>query len=195
MAQFSYHQVVSNIGTLLTTHHWYVVCDDTLSGLKWDESMVMRCTSADVPQVSHSLVSQKIMGHTIKQAGETDKSGSITLSFAEGTDQRVLRYFEEVENRKWHGITQGANLTGNQDLPYTRYKWQTVNLNLLDPRDSGGGIVLRKYVLCGVISSLSGSGISLSQDAGVVNPSITFDFDDFYIESNGLSDAESAASI
>jgi len=169
-------RIRANIGDAMVSNLWTVEFDQVPAVLQANFGVFMseinlRAISAEIPKRTGNSLEITIRGHKVKQPGDYDYSGQITLTLVESDDQGPVHDFI----RAWREYIIGTN-TGYQ------YKKKDIEgivrltrLNRQNSADSSWGT---DWLLKGVFLEDYELG-ELTETGDIVQPSITLSYDYF----------------
>jgi len=176
--KFAINRTKQALGELQTSLHWgmTIVSPATAVG-DLEEDLQIRCQSTAVPEAVEETNKVELQGHVINYVGKTVKNGEIAMTFVEGTDAKVTAYFTRWQAARWSA--DGSDTTGKQAL--TADLKADIKLEMYGPDD----VVTQTYTLIGAIARFE-KGVTLSQTADPMAPTVTFEYDDFHFDGGGV---------
>jgi len=158
---FDYDKTKKALGEAQLTLKWTVLISkaSVVAG-DFSEDLQIMVTTSTVPETDSQMVQVEIGGHVINQNGKQVRNGSIVWTFVENTDAAVTEYFYN-----WIKARENSK---NSDLK------ADLTMQLMGPDES----ITQTYTLIGAMPKLE-VGSTWNQAADQVNPSITWEYDDY----------------
>lgn len=176
MARPTLEDIRHNIGDAMVSNLWsvgFVRSPDALNnqGQFFDE-LNFRAVSAEVPKRTGNSLEITIRGHKVKQPGDYDYSGQITLTLVESDFDSPVHAFI----RAWREAIIGTN-TGYQ-APKSEIETEVVlqRLNRQNQDNLNGATT---WTLVGVYLEDYELG-EMTETGDIIQPSITLSYDYFY---------------
>ena len=159
---------VRGLGDFATTNNWDVEFLTLPQGLgAISQGINLRCISTDIPSKSGSSVSVQIRGlPPVKQPGIYTPGGTIELSIVETVDNFVSQVILDWREMCFQTGTGNARLKKDVEA--------VVRLTRKDRTNKP----IWQYTLIGVFLENASLG-GLSADAGAIQGSLTFSYDDY----------------
>lgn len=177
--KYSLAETKAAMGEVQKMFNWQLrVAKAAPAGGPVDPSLLIRCQSAGLPSPQVNHIPIRLGGHEFNNAGKVVKRGNIPLTLIEGTDARVVSYFNRLLSKYWTG--DGSDTQGNQ-APTVDLKGDYI-LELMD----GQNKVNQTYKLIGVMFTPQSSG-QLGQEAQEMSVQVMADYDDFHLITDSLS--------
>jgi len=166
-----YNRVKQALGEVQQTLHWIVTFTASPNVAKCPEDVEIRITTSGLPtpEVNHTAV--QLGGFTYNFVGKVNKSGTIDLTFVEGTDAAVMNFVSEWLQAYWDAGS--GNTIGKQAR--TEDLYATVKMDLLSPDDE----ITQTYELIDCLPALQPGG-ELGQDSNAMNPVLTLTYNDYH---------------
>lgn len=170
--KFSLSQVKQALGEVQTLLHWTFNIANPPKGMNFPEKLMIRVTTTDIPKPERENTAVELGGFNINYVGKVKRSGSITVTFFEGTDGSVTEFIQKWVQACWS--SDGKDTAGTQGL--TSDVKADITLSLMGPNDK----VTQTYKLIGCLPNLGDTGGQLGQTADAMKPQLTLDYDDFH---------------
>ena len=157
------------IGDIQQLYRWNMSFDKGPAAItSVSADMNLRCESAEIPKLSIESIEANIRGHTVKHAGRSRYTNTITLNFLETVDSKVAQMMKDWRELVW------ASRIGTA---VTKREYEAVvRLDLLNNQDD----VRWRYTLYGAYYEDADPGGTLDgTTSDFLKPSIILSYDYF----------------
>jgi len=171
-------QIRSNIGDGMVSNLWaveFVKIPEVMGAYStFFQELNLRAISAEVPKRTGTSLEITIRGHKVKQPGDYDYSGQITLTLVESDHQSPVHDFI----RSWREYIIGTNTGYQYPKSEIEAEIRLVRLNRQNSMSESKGTT---WVLKGVFLEDYELG-EMTETGDIIQPSITLSYDFFWEE-------------